>query len=55
MKETSLTTPITREQVLSLNVNDAVYITGVVYTARDMAHLKVGQLLLHKKKPARRF
>lgn len=49
MKEMSLTTPITEEQVLSLDVNDTVYITGIVYTARDMAHLKLRQLLLHKE------
>jgi len=35
--------------VLDLDVGDVVYITGVVYTARDMAHLRIKKLLHHKK------
>ena len=45
MKEVSLNTPIPKEQILNLDVGDVVYITGVVLTARDMAHLKLKKLL----------
>jgi tartrate/fumarate subfamily iron-sulfur-dependent hydro-lyase beta chain len=48
MKEVNLHTPIPKEQVLDLEVGDVVYITGVVCTARDMAHLKIEQLLHDK-------
>lgn len=33
-----LTTPISEEKVRKLRVNDIVYITGTVFTARDEAH-----------------
>jgi fumarate hydratase subunit beta len=33
-----LKTPITEEQVRKLNVNDTIYITGTMVTARDQAH-----------------
>jgi len=49
MKEVSLNTPILKEQVLNLDVGDVVYITGVVYAARDMAHLRIRKLLRDKE------
>ena len=49
MKEIELKTPITKEQILELNVGDIVYITGVVCTARDMAHLRLKKLLHDKE------
>jgi len=49
MKEVTLNTPIQKEQVLDLDVGDIVYITGVVCTARDMAHLKIKELMGNKK------
>ncbi len=49
MKEVHLTIPIPKEKVLNLDAGDVVYITGVVYTARDMAHLRLLKLLRDKK------
>ena len=49
MKEVNLSTPIPKEQVLDLNVGDVVYLTGLVYTARDMAHLRIKKLLQDKE------
>lgn len=49
MKEVNLSTPIPKEQVLDLNVGDVVYLTGLVYTARDMAHLRIKKLLHDKE------
>ena len=49
MKEANLTIPIPKEKVLNLDAGDVVYITGVVYTARDMAHLRLLKLLRDKK------
>jgi len=39
-----LTTPITEEDVRKLRVNDVVYITGTIVTARDQAHKRALQL-----------
>lgn len=36
-----LTTPLSREDVLSLRAADQVLLSGVVYTARDAAHLRL--------------
>lgn len=36
-----LTTPLSREDVLSLCAGDQVLLSGVVYTARDAAHLRL--------------
>ncbi len=46
MKEKiEITTPFTDEVIKSLKVGDMVYISGVVYTARDAAHKKMCELL----------
>ncbi len=39
-----LTTPLSAESVRELKVNDIVALTGTIYTARDMAHLKLKDL-----------
>jgi len=39
--ETHLTTPLKREDVVGLSVGDIVYLSGRVYTARDMAHIRI--------------
>lgn len=39
-----LTTPLSAESVRKLKVNDIVTLTGTIYTARDMAHLKLREL-----------
>lgn len=36
-----LTAPLTEEDVLSLHAGDQVLLSGVVYTARDAAHLRM--------------
>jgi tartrate/fumarate subfamily iron-sulfur-dependent hydro-lyase beta chain len=39
-----LTTPLSTESVRKLGVNDIVNLTGIIYTARDMAHLRLREL-----------
>jgi tartrate/fumarate subfamily iron-sulfur-dependent hydro-lyase beta chain len=48
-KEVSLTTPLKREDVADLKVGDVVYINGVIYTARDMAHIRIMDYLREGK------
>ena len=43
-KSIHLTTPLSAETVRKLKVNDIVTLTGTIYTARDMAHLKLKDL-----------
>ncbi len=40
-----LSTPLKEEDMRKLNVGDVVYISGTIFTARDMAHLKIRGLL----------
>ena len=40
-----LTTPLTEEDVKSLHAGDHVLLSGVVYTARDAAHLRMVDLI----------
>jgi fumarate hydratase subunit beta len=49
MKAVNLTTPIAKEQTAKLDAGDVVYINGIVYTARDMAHLRLQRLLANKE------
>jgi len=42
---TELTTPLSDETIKNLKAGDMVYISGVVYTARDAAHKKICELL----------
>ena len=49
MREINLATPIPKGEVLRLDVGDVVYISGVVYTARDMAHLRLKKLWRNKE------
>lgn len=39
-----LTTPLSAETVRRLKINDLVDLTGTIYTARDMAHLRLKEL-----------
>lgn len=41
----SLTLPVDDAQVEKLQIGDTVYLTGMVYTARDMAHLEIRKLV----------
>jgi fumarate hydratase subunit beta/L(+)-tartrate dehydratase beta subunit len=40
-----LTTPLTTEAVSKLRITDIVYLSGTIYTARDMAHQKIRELV----------
>ena len=40
-----LTTPLTEEDVKSLHAGEHVLLSGVVYTARDAAHLRMMDLI----------
>lgn len=42
-------TPITKEITASLHAGDYVYITGVIYTARDAAHKRMDEALAEEK------
>jgi len=36
-----LTTPLSEEEILTLRAGEVVYLSGVIYTARDLAHMKI--------------
>lgn len=46
--EKYITAPIEKEVVKSLRAGDYVYITGIIYTARDAAHKRMDEALLNK-------
>ena len=48
-KEVSLTTPLKKEDVADLRVGDVVYLSGILYTARDMAHIRIMEYLREGK------
>lgn len=39
-----LTTPLNNNMIEQLNVGDTVYLTGIIYTARDMAHYSLKKI-----------
>ena len=43
--EHHVTLPLTREKAVMLNAGDSVYMSGIVYTARDAAHKRFMSLL----------
>ena len=45
MAQVTLHTPISEEDVRKLEIGDVVYITGTIYTSRDMGHLRIKQAL----------
>lgn len=47
--EKYINTPLTAEKVRELKAGDFVYITGIIYTARDAAHKRLQEALLEKK------
>lgn len=49
--EYHLTTPVSEEEIRKLKKGDIVYITGVIVTARDEAHLKALELNKKGEKP----
>jgi len=44
-----LTTPLSEEDVVKLNVGDIVYLNGTIYTARDAAHKRLVDLMAEGK------
>jgi fumarate hydratase subunit beta len=49
MSTYNLTTPISEETIRKLRVNDIVYITGTIFTARDEAHERALEWFKEKK------
>ena len=47
MAEYKLTTPLSDEDVSKLKAGDIVYLSGVMYTARDAAHKRLVDLILN--------
>lgn len=45
MREYHLQTPLQEQDIRSLELGDVVYLSGHIYTSRDMAHLKYKELL----------
>lgn len=45
MAEYKLKTPLTDEDILKLKAGDKVYLSGVVYTGRDAAHMRMIETL----------
>jgi fumarate hydratase subunit beta len=45
MAEYKLTTPLTDEDMVQLKAGDVVFLTGIIYSARDAAHKKLFDLL----------
>lgn len=44
-EEVNLKTPVSRDEIRGLEVGDIVYINGVVFTARDLAHGRIVKYL----------
>lgn len=51
MKVVNIKTPIDEKTIESLEAGDQVYITGVIYSARDAAHKRLVEALDRKEKP----
>lgn len=55
MKEYYLTTPLQESDMRQLHAGDVVYISGHIFTSRDMAHLKYKGLLAKAKPLPKEF
>jgi tartrate/fumarate subfamily iron-sulfur-dependent hydro-lyase beta chain len=53
--ELSLTTPLKKEDVVKLKVGDTVCLSGTVYTARDMAHIRIMDHFKEGREPVENF
>lgn len=47
--ERHITVPVTKEEIQDLRAGDYVYLTGVIYTARDAAHKRMDEALSERK------
>jgi tartrate/fumarate subfamily iron-sulfur-dependent hydro-lyase beta chain len=45
IKEVKLSTPLKEEDIRNLRIGDVVYINGIIYTSRDMGHLKMLEII----------
>lgn len=50
MEKKVFTTPLKEEDMRSLNIGDVIYITGHIFTSRDMGHLRL-RALVNEGKP----
>ena len=48
-KERQITVPVAKEEIQDLRAGDYVYLTGVIYTARDAAHKRMDEALSEGK------
>jgi tartrate/fumarate subfamily iron-sulfur-dependent hydro-lyase beta chain len=54
-KKTYLRTPLDRENVVELKIGDIVYLSGRVFTARDMAHIRIIEHIKEGKRLVENF
>ena len=47
--ERHITVPVAKEEIQDLRAGDYVYLTGVIYTARDAAHKRMDEALSEGK------
>ena len=47
--ERHITVPVVKEEIQDLRAGDYVYLTGVIYTARDAAHKRMDEALSEEK------
>ena len=47
--ERHITVPVAKEEIQDLRAGDYVYLTGVIYTARDAAHKRMDEALSERK------
>ena len=47
--ERHITVPVVKEEIQDLRAGDYVYLTGVIYTARDAAHKRMDEALSEGK------
>ena len=45
MNMINLKIPVQKPQIQNLNIGDIVYLNGTIYTARDMGHLKMQEII----------
>ncbi|MEA3447837.1 MAG: Fe-S-containing hydro-lyase [Bacteroidota bacterium] len=49
MSKVNLETPLTNEKVKNLQIGDEVFLSGIIYTARDAAHKKLVDMIHDNK------
>lgn len=45
MKKVKLSAPLKETDIRNLRIGDVVYISGIIYTSRDMGHLKMREVI----------